>query len=173
MTIFTQKKKKLIWSLVVLVFILGILKINFEKKNVTSLGINNQIETQRDVFKDEIIKKRISIYNKDFNITSYVAESVGEKTRGLSVFDSLDYNESMLFVFNNSDFHPFWMKDMNFPIDIIWLNEDKEIVFIKQNAKPKDFPKTYMPTKKNMYTIEFKEGFVSKNNLEIGDKFNW
>ena len=48
--------------------------------------------------------------------------------------NKLKEDEGMLFVFDHSDKYSFWMKDMNFPIDIIWIGEDLQIVFIKKNS---------------------------------------
>ena len=51
-----------------------------------------------------------------------------QRTKGLSEKDDLAENEAMLFVFGNEAKHTFWMKDMKFPIDIIWIDSDKTII---------------------------------------------
>jgi len=85
----------------------------------------------------------------------------------------LGKNQGMLFIFEKKDTHSFWMKDMKFSIDIIWLNENKEVVFIKENAKPEDFPQNYIPTEQSLYVLEFNEGFVKENNISNGYQFHW
>jgi hypothetical protein len=56
--------------------------------------------------------------------------------QGLSGRKSLAYNQGMLFIFPNEGYHKFWMKDMLFPIDIIWLDKDYKVVYVKENAQP-------------------------------------
>src|SRR3989344_9043068 len=57
-----------------------------------------------------------------------------EQEKGLSGRSELKEGEGMLFVFNKPDKHLFWMKDMNFPIDIIWLDVNKKVIYIKKSA---------------------------------------
>ncbi len=92
---------------------------------------------------------------------------------GLSGREALDSDEGMLFVFKYSTSHPFWMKDMNFPIDIIWISEDFKIVYIKKSAQPESYPEVYEPKGKGQYSryvLEVVAGFAEKNNLKVGDK---
>ncbi|HEV2613770.1 MAG TPA: DUF192 domain-containing protein [Gammaproteobacteria bacterium] len=56
--------------------------------------------------------------------------------QGLSGRKSLANNEGMLFVFPKEGFYPFWMKSMLFPIDIIWLDKNYKVVYVKENAQP-------------------------------------
>jgi uncharacterized membrane protein (UPF0127 family) len=79
----------------------------------------------------------------------------------------------MLFVFEREDIYSFWMRNMKFPIDIVWLDKNKRVVYIKENAKPSDYPELYTPDKKAMFVIEFVDGFVKENDIDIGYKFKW
>jgi uncharacterized membrane protein (UPF0127 family) len=75
----------------------------------------------------------------------------------------------MLFVFDRPDTYSFWMKDMNFPIDIIWLSSDMKVVYTKKNARPELYPEIYIPKEKAKYVLEVVAGFSDKNNLQEGD----
>ena len=75
----------------------------------------------------------------------------------------------MLFVFDKPGQYPFWMKDMNFAIDIIWIGEDLRVVYIKKDARPELYPETYTPTENAKYVLEVPAGFSEKNNLKVGD----
>ncbi len=97
-----------------------------------------------------------------------LAVTKAERVQGLSGRKSLDEGTGLLFIFEESGLYPFWMKDMNFPIDIIWLSEDQKIVFIKSNAKPSDFPKTYNPEQDAKYVLEVPAGFSEKYKLKAG-----
>lgn len=98
-----------------------------------------------------------------------VAETPAELSRGLSGRESLAKDEGMLFIFQTSDEYPFWMKDMSFPIDIIWLGEDRRIVHIEKSAHPESFPEVFAPGAPARYVIEVFAGFSEKYKLKIGD----
>ena len=98
------------------------------------------------------------------------ASEEGERERGLSGRSSLKENEGMLFVFKRPGSHPFWMKDMKFPIDIIWIGENLRVVYIKKNALPASFPESYGSESSDArYVLEVVSGFSDKNKLKIGD----
>ena len=98
-----------------------------------------------------------------------VASTPEKQEKGLSGRKKLKENEGMLFVFDKSDQHFFWMKDMNFPIDIIWLDEGLSVIYIKKNVAPKSFPESFGPDKNAKYVLELISNFSEKNNLKEGD----
>lgn len=99
-----------------------------------------------------------------------VVSSLEEKEKGLSGRNELKEDESMLFVFDSAGRHSFWMKDMNFPIDIIWIGEDLRVVYIKKNALPTSYPEIFTPNKDTKYVLEAVSSFSKKNNLKEGDE---
>ena len=106
-------------------------------------------------------------------LETMISKNSNERSIGLSQHLSLANNEAMLFVFDVSSVYSFWMKDMDFPIDIFWLNENKEVVFIKENAQPSDYPQSYKPTSKALYVLETVKGFADTHEIEIGNQFSW
>lgn len=86
---------------------------------------------------------------------------------------NLDSDKGMLFVFENEGEHPFWMKNTLILLDIIWLNKDKEVVFISKNTKlcAADFCPIINPNKKAQYILELNAGMADKIGLNVGDKF--
>ncbi len=91
------------------------------------------------------------------------------KSRGLSGRIFLLDNTGMLFIFPTSNLYPFWMKDMNFPIDIIWIAESKQVVYIQKNATPESYPAVFGGEVKAKYVLEVPANFTEKNNVKIGD----
>jgi hypothetical protein len=75
----------------------------------------------------------------------------------------------MLFVFDKEGYYGFWMKEMNFPIDIAWLDKDKKITLIEKNVLPETYPQIFNPKSKNLYVLETKAGFFEKFGIKIGD----
>jgi uncharacterized membrane protein (UPF0127 family) len=121
----------------------------------------------------------ISVVNVSFpdsvagDVEAWVVDTPLGRSRGLSVVDSLDESQAMLFVFDTLGIYPFWMKDMKFPIDIIWLNADKEIVFIRESAQPEEYPDSYNPQTEALYVLEVVDGFTDKYNIALGQKLYW
>jgi len=98
-----------------------------------------------------------------------IADSQSERQKGLSGRIGLAENEGMLFVFDKEGYYGFWMKEMNFPIDIAWLDKDKKITLIEKNVLPETYPKIFNPKSKNLYVLEIKAGFFEKFGIKIGD----
>jgi len=64
---------------------------------------------------------------------------------GLSYRESLKPETGMLFVFGTVDFHSMWMKEMRFPLDIIWLDEELRVIYSAINVLPSSFPSILTP----------------------------
>ncbi len=104
-------------------------------------------------------------------VTLEIADNEVERLRGLSGLISIPQDHGMLFIFDKSSNHGIWMKDMNFPIDIIWLNEFSEVVHIEKKVSANTFPKVFESSKPAKYVLEFNAGFVSRHSIKLGDKF--
>ena len=110
------------------------------------------------------------IYINDMPMWVDVADSVKEIKTGLSGRTTLETGQGMLFIFDKLDFYGMWMKDMNFPIDIIWINENLQIIDIKTQVLQKSYSEIFYPVQKALYVIEVNAGFSELNNIKIGDK---
>ena len=99
-----------------------------------------------------------------------IASNDVERAKGLSGRANLREYSGMLFIFDKLSRNMFWMKDMNFPIDIIWLDENKKIVYIKENLSPKTYPEVFGPEAYTMYVLEVNSGFAKKHNIKLGDQ---
>lgn len=98
--------------------------------------------------------------------------STAEKLQlGLSGRDNLEDNSGMVFVFPDVRDQCIWMKDMKFPLDIIWLNPEKNIIAIEQNVSPETYPNQYChgPAK---YVIELNAGDVESAKIEVVQSVN-
>lgn len=107
-------------------------------------------------------------------IMAEVVNTSEQRLKGLSGRNSLAKNFAMLFVFDKEDYHSFWMPDMNFAIDIIWLDENYKIVDIAESVQPMpkydldDLPR-YINQSPAQYVLEVNAGFSSRNKLNEGD----
>lgn len=97
-----------------------------------------------------------------------VADTPQARRQGLSGRDTIP-EDGMLFVFEESARHGFWMKDMRFPIDIIWLDQDGQVVDVKKRVTPDSYPDTFKPDTPARYVVEVEAGLYETFQLEIGD----
>ena len=92
-----------------------------------------------------------------------------EQARGLSGRESLEENAGMLFVYDEQATPSFWMKEMNFPIDIIWIGSDGRIVDISENLAPDTFPQLFHPRALVQYVLEVNASWAKTYDVTIGD----
>lgn len=102
-----------------------------------------------------------------------VVDTPEKRTLGLSGREKLAQGTGMLFVFETEDIYGIWMKDMNFPLDIIWFNEYGEVIYFVENATPDSYPKTFLPPTPSLYVLEVPTGFVEEHHIKVGDIFDF
>ncbi len=100
------------------------------------------------------------------SISATIADTDDKRVRGLSGRAELQPNEGMLFVFDEPGMHGFWMKDMNFPIDIMWIDEEFMIIGITENIATTTYPTLFYPPEPVKYVIEVSAGFVELHSLQ-------
>jgi uncharacterized membrane protein (UPF0127 family) len=101
-----------------------------------------------------------------------VAETPEQHITGLSGRQDMSDYQGMWFVFSEEDTNCMWMKDMNFPLDIVWLDSDKQIVHMESAVAPDSFPENFCSPEPSRYVIELKAGVAKRSGLEIGQKLN-
>ena len=99
-----------------------------------------------------------------------IADTQEKRVKGLSSRESLQENRGMLFLFEKPGRYGFWMKEMNFAIDIIWIDKNKSVIEITKNVDPKTFPEVFYPKEAVQYVIEIQAGFTELNEIQLGDK---
>jgi uncharacterized membrane protein (UPF0127 family) len=118
-----------------------------------------------------------SVYSSTFTLSNSVfhvdvAETADKLMMGLSGRKSLGESEGLLFKFPQIGKYGFWMKDMFFPIDILWFTSDKRLVAVSEWVLPESYPEAFYPPVEIQYVLELPAGTFSKSNLLIGDIFS-
>ncbi len=98
-----------------------------------------------------------------------VADEPHERSQGLSGVTSLAANEGMLFIFDRDDNWSMWMKDMEIPIDMLWVNNSYQVVHIEEDVKPETFPEAFSAGEPVRFVIETPAFFTRNNNIVVGD----
>jgi uncharacterized membrane protein (UPF0127 family) len=110
---------------------------------------------------------KIPLYIKSREIWVEVAKTPEERVHGLMGRRHLGKDEGMLFVFEEEDYHSFWMKDTRIPLSIAFIDKEGRIVSIK-DMKPLTL-ETHIPPQPILYALEMKKGWFSFNRIKVED----
>lgn len=101
-----------------------------------------------------------------------IADSQGERNKGLMFRNSLEKNRGMLFIFPEEDRHSFWMKNVLIPLDIVWMGEDMKVLAISKNIQPCDDSSCsgIQTDKETKYVLEINAGMAEEAGIKEGDK---
>jgi len=106
-------------------------------------------------------------------VEAEIAQTDEARKLGLGIYKKLEANQGMLFVFEQSDTHSIWMKDVEFPIDVIWLDKNKKVVYVEPDMQPNSYPSLFRPDEPALYVIEVPAGFAGRYNISDGTQANW
>lgn len=102
--------------------------------------------------------------------SAYVADTPELREKGLSGLRGLSQGEAMLFPFEEPGYLAFWMKDMLFSIDILWLDESDRVVSFVSDVSPDTFPQTFSPEAPALSVVEFSAGTLARLGVKAGDR---
>ena len=153
--------------------------MNLRKTILISINISLciiQLFTFNQAFAEEIVYSHaIVTTSKGEKIPVEVADTFKKRSLGLGKRTSLKKGWGMLFVFEKRKPHRFWMKDMQFPLDIIWL-ENHRIVHIIHNAKPSNSnaePEVMTSPVSVNFVLEIAAGRAAKLRLKTGQRMKF
>lgn len=102
-------------------------------------------------------------------ISIEIADNSKTRQKGLSGRSPIYEKYGMLFVFENTRLNNcFWMKDMNFAIDMIWMDEQKKVITVAENVGPDTYPNTFCPETPAKYGLEIKANSASSLGIVTG-----
>ncbi len=101
-----------------------------------------------------------------------IADTNVKREQGLSGRTDISDEYGMLFVFPKAERYGFWMKDMHFAIDIIWVSEEGSIVGITENVSPETYPAVFYPPSPVPYVLEVRGGLSEKRGWATSTVLN-
>lgn len=160
-TNFTMKKKFLIFA----VFLISL--------TITALVINFFSPFYREKINKVLKKPSLTINNCKINLL--IADTPYKRQKGLSGKDSLPPNTGMLFIYQVPGKYPFWMKEMKFDLDFVFIKENKVVHIIKNIPCPKknEQPKTVLSKKTFDKVLEIPAGTVNKLGIDTNQKITY
>lgn len=102
-----------------------------------------------------------------------LATTAAERAQGLSGREGLAADEGMLFVFTQDGDYSFWMKDMRFAIDIVWIDAQGAVVTIQRAVSPSTYPSSFAPTAPSRYVLELPSGYAAAHGIAEGALATW
>jgi uncharacterized membrane protein (UPF0127 family) len=161
--------------LIILLLILGFLVWawwGYRTDNVYFLKLASQ-PILKNIFSEvnsKIYQRGVVQINEN-KIDVEIAKSAAAKIAGLSWRKSLAEGSGMLFVEGKSNYYSFWMKDMLFPIDIIWIANNQVVDISKNIPVPQgnNLP-SYSPDEPANYVLEVNAGYADRHGIKVGDK---
>jgi len=113
---------------------------------------------------------KVCFENNCFNVE--IADNYSTLTKGLMYRKDLPKNQGMLFIFPKEDIYSFWMKNTLIPLDIIWINQNKKVVFISKNNQlcENNSCPSINPGVEAKYVLEINAGLSEELGIKISDK---
>jgi uncharacterized membrane protein (UPF0127 family) len=102
--------------------------------------------------------------------TLEVADTLSLRRSGLSNRPPLKMGTGMLFLYDLSGEYGFWMKEMNFAIDIIWVDKNDEVITIESRVSPRSYPHVFYPSRNAKKVIEVSTGVAEELGVKVGDQ---
>lgn len=156
-------------KILIVAFQLAILSISSFQLNATGSQNNTNIGGNNSDFFPNYEKKSVLI--NGFKVLLATASNDELRIKGLSGSEKLNENEGMLFLFDKPSKQGFWMNEMKYAIDIIWLDSNSSVVHNEKNLEPcKIFLAcpVYDPQVDSLYVIELSAGFVDRHSIKNG-----
>jgi uncharacterized membrane protein (UPF0127 family) len=101
-------------------------------------------------------------------ITVEIARNAAEFDKGLGGRPCILPNQGMWFAFKAPGHYPFWMKDMKFPIDIVWITSTHRVAAIEVDEQPNTYPDKFVNQIPAQYVLELKANRSKELHMEIG-----
>ena len=158
------KKPKIIFS----VFVLFIIAILF-----SYLKTEDQIYENNSKTPEIQNISQACFENECFKVE--IADTKQKREIGLMNKENLAMSNGMLFIFEKEGIYKFWMKNTLIPLDIVWIDKNNEIIFIKENAKPCKVEQCELfgPNEKAKYVLEINGRLAEEIGLKVGNKVEY
>lgn len=110
--------------------------------------------------------RTISVNSVPINVE--IVDTDPARAQGLSGITGLGENEGMLFVFPQEALYSFWMHEMLFSIDILWIDEKGTVIHVEKNLSPETYPQSFTSHSPARYVLEVPAGFSDRYGITIG-----
>jgi uncharacterized membrane protein (UPF0127 family) len=143
-------------------------EFEIREEEVGSLGVTASTTDQSNW--QAIYPNTVPMMVGNVAVQASVADTLSSRIKGLSDTPYLPDNVVKLFAFGVAGSHSIWMKDMQYALDIIWVDQHGAIIHFEEAVSPASFPKSFGSPTPAWFVIEANTGFVAANDIKIGDE---
>jgi uncharacterized membrane protein (UPF0127 family) len=118
----------------------------------------------------DVSQKYANVYLGGEEFLMQVANTPKAREQGLSDTKRLNEKEGMIFSFDTPDPACFWMKDMEYNLDIIWLDANQRVLHIENDLSPSTYPNSYCSPEPATYVLEVNGATVKNLHVQLGDQ---
>lgn len=157
---------------IVVIFVLILAGIIFFMRTeifpTADFSVDSTSEVESGIKEKTLIGPHVNI--NGVNIKVELATTSTQVQKGLSGRLVLEKDSGMLFIFPKPHLYKFWMPDMHFPVDIIWINEGRVVDIDREISNIFDpaLPIFYTPSSPSQYVLEVNAGYSTAKNIEVG-----
>ncbi len=140
------------------------------------IGVIGMLTLPSDSKFESVEFPRGTILVDDIPLEVQIADSKARQTRGLMFQEQLPYDQGMIFVFEESGLYSLWMLNVQFPLDMIWFDQDGNVVHIEKDSPPCKTAleittcPSIVPDAEAVYVLEVTSGFIDQNNITYDSK---
>ncbi len=140
------------------------------------IGVVGLMTLPQDSKLESVEFPRGTILIDDIPLEVQIADSEPRRVRGLMFQDQLPLDQGMIFVFDNSGLYSLWMLNMQFSLDMIWFDQDGNVVHIEKDVPPCKTVlelttcQSVVPDGEALYVLEVTAGFIEQNNITADSK---
>ena len=113
----------------------------------------------------------VTVNGSDINVET--AAGTAELTKGLSGRPCIESNWGMLFDFGRDGQYAIWMKDMKFPIDVVWISSSHQVVAIEIDFKPSTYPERRANQAPARYVLEIAANETKQLGIVLGTQIHF
>ena len=114
--------------------------------------------------------QKATLHLGEGTFTATIADTNDARMKGLSGTLHLPADQAMVLAHDENGFHSIWMKDMHYAIDVVWLNESKQVVDYVINVPADSYPRVFSPKQPVRYVVELKSGTVKAKDIRVGQQ---
>lgn len=157
---------KSIWILIIIAIFFGGIFWTVSKTQI------DEMQSDFTFYVKRVANKIVQIDINGIKIEAEVAKTTEQKVKGLAGRNNLLENKGMFFIFSEPGIYEMTMAGMKFPLDAIWILNDK-VADLTENIEYPDptslkEPIIYKPKFEANYVIEVNQGFISRNGIKLG-----
>ena len=164
--VMNKKNRILIWQVFFLVVVASIIVVAYLPVPVKE-ALSPIVNASRNITVS-VDTSTIEIIAPGGIIRAEVANTPSLKEQGLSGRVSMDADRGMLFVFAKPSIYGFWMKDMNYPLDMVWMDADHQVISVSNDVATSTYPNAIFPASKIQYVLELNAGTSQNFGIATG-----